>query len=573
MRNCVKQLTAALLAVLVLTGGVCTQAAYYVQATRPGDPNPTRRDLTYEETQTLYAHSLGVAVAAAQQDRWPEGGSVMVNVSGRYSLSTLNGVTIPANLLVDVYQVRGSEYRFLVRYDTRNGSPITVTDASADAKNSGTSSSASSSGFSDVAESDYFADAVAWAVRQGVTAGTGAGTFSPDSAVTRAEAVTFLWRAAGEPAPASSASSFSDVTDRSAYYYNAVLWAAQEGITTGAGGGRFDLNSTLSYDQIFTFLCRAAGETASGNDWSAAAVNWASSNGLTDGLSFTAKAGCPRSDVVYCLWKQMGGGETVQDPSQGVPAGSGDLEGARSAIEASLLDMETAIDVSAFGVESGALLDLAEDIVNVEGYEQTPYGCYGVEGFWCLEEAGQAARTLWVTYNGADQEYLARSRAATAQALEAIDQCVQPGMSDYEIAKALHDYVVLNTAYGPIQGDGALLSTYPEGYFSLVNGQGQCMDYAGAYQVLMDLAGIPCETVFGDSTAGYHAWNIIQLDGEWYHVDTTWDDPTPDREGYVRYDYFLKSDSYMSQDHFDYESEHPCTSTKYDNANLPDRGA
>ena len=319
--------------------------------------------------------------------------------------------------------------------------------------------------------------------------------------------------------------------------------------------------------------CRAAGETASGNDWSAAAVNWASSNGLTDGLSFTAKADCPRSDVVYCLWKQLGSGETVQDPSQGVPAGSGDLEGARSAIEAGLLDMETAIDVSAYGVESGALLDLAEDIVNVEGYEQTPYGCYGVEGFWCLEEAGQAARTLWVTYNGADQEYLARSRAATAQALEAIDQCVQPGMSDYEIAKALHDYVVLNTAYGPIQGDGALSSTYPEGYFSLVNGQGQCMDYAGAYQVLMDLAGIPCETVFGDSTAGDHAWNIIQLDGEWYHVDTTWDDPTPDREGYVRYDYFLKSDAYMNRDHSNWEAGHTCTDTRYDSEILPERAS
>ena len=405
-------------------------------------------------------------------------------------------------------------------------------------------------------------------MRQGVTAGTGAGTFSPDSAVTRAEAVTFLWRAAGEPAPASSVSSFSDVTDRSAYYYDAVLWAAQEGITTGAGGGRFDLNSTLSYDQIFTFLCRAAGETASGDDWSAAAVNWASSNGLTDGLSFTAKADCPRSDVVYCLWKQMGGGETVQDPSQGVPAGSGDLEGARSAIEAGLLDMETAIDVSAYGVESGALLDLAEDIVNVEGYEQTPYGCYGVEGFWCLEEAGQAARTLWVTYNGADQEYLARSRAATAQALEAIDQCVQPGMSDYEIAKALHDYVVLNTAYG-FPSDVPRPTAVYSGYFSLLWGCGVCTDYAMAYQLLMDMAGIPCGMV----TNASHAWNIVQLDGEWYHVDTTWDDPTPNREGYVRYDYFLKSDSYMSQDHFDYESEHPCTSTKYDNANLPDRGA
>ena len=567
MKRIFQRLLPLLLTAALLAGSVSAGAAY-VEATAPGDPNPTHRTLSSDEIRGLYMDSVHVADADDDDHDWPSNGSIYIQVAGKYTLSDLNGVTIPANLLVDVYQVRGSEYRFLVRYDTRDGSPITVTDASADAKNSGTSSSASSSGFSDVAESDYFADAVAWAVRQGVTTGTGANTFSPDSAVTRAEAVTFLWRAAGEPAPASSASSFSDVTDRSAYYYDAVLWAAQEGITTGAGGGRFDLNSTLSYDQIFTFLCRAAGETASGDDWSAAAVNWASSNGLTDGLSFTAKADCPRSDVVYCLWKQMGGGETVQDPSQGVPAGSGDLEGARSAIEAGLLDMETAIDVSAYGVESGALLDLAEDIVNVEGYEQTPYGCYGVEGFWCLEEAGQAARTLWVTYNGADQEYLARSRAATAQALEAIDQCVQPGMSDYEIAKALHDYVVLNTAYG-FPSDVPRPTAVYSGYFSLLWGCGVCTDYAMAYQLLMDMAGIPCGMV----TNASHAWNIVQLDGEWYHVDTTWDDPTPNREGYVRYDYFLKSDSYMSQDHFDYESEHPCTSTKYDNANLPDRGA
>ena len=96
------------------------------------------------------------------------------------------------------------------------------------------------------------------------------------------------------------------MTDKNAYYYNAVLWAAEKGITDGMGGGVFGLSSALSYDQIFTFLCRAAGETASGSDWSAAAVNWAQSSGLTEGLNFTPKASCPRSDVVYCLWKQLG---------------------------------------------------------------------------------------------------------------------------------------------------------------------------------------------------------------------------------------------------------------------------
>ena len=266
MKRIFQRLLPLLLTAALLAGSVSAGAAY-VEATTPGDPNPTHRTLSSDEIRGLYMDSVHVADADDDDHDWPSNGSIYIQVAGKYTLSDLNGVTIPANLLVDVYQVRGSEYRFLVRYDTRDGSPITVTDASADAENSGTSSSASSSGFSDVAESDYFADAVAWAVRQGVTTGTGANTFSPDSAVTRAEAVTFLWRAAGEPAPASSASSFSDVTDRSAYYYNAVLWAAQEGITTGAGGGRFDLNSTLSYDQIFTFLCRAAGETASGDDW------------------------------------------------------------------------------------------------------------------------------------------------------------------------------------------------------------------------------------------------------------------------------------------------------------------
>ena len=565
MKRIFQRLLPLLLTAALLAGSVSAGAAY-VEATTPGDPNPTHRTLSSDEIRGLYMDSVHVADADDDDHDWPSNGSIYIQVAGKYTLSDLNGVTIPANLLVDVYQVRGSEYRFLVRYDTRDGSPITVTDASADAKNSSTSSS-SSSGFSDVAESDYFADAVAWAVRQGVTTGTGANTFSPDSAVTRAEAVTFLWRAAGEPAPASSASSFSDVTDRSAYYYDAVLWAAQEGITTGAGGGRFDLNSTLSYDQIFTFLCRAAGETASGDDWSAAAVNWASSNGLTDGLSFTAKAGCPRSDVVYCLWKQMGGGETVQDPSQGVPAGSGDLEGARSAIEAGLLDMETAIDVSAYGVESGALLDLAEDIVNVENFYEPFTGYYGVTGLWCLEEAGQAAQTLYVGY-GNTPESIQQQRDIVVKAWEILDETVEPGMSDYEIAKALHDYVVLNTAYG-FPSDVPRPTAVYSGYFSLLWGCGVCTDYAMAYQLLMDMAGIPCGMV----TNASHAWNIVQLDGEWYHVDTTWDDPTPNREGYVRYDYFLKSDSYMSQDHFDYESEHPCTSTKYDNANLPDRGA
>ena len=160
-------------------------------------------------------------------------------------------------------------------------------------------------GFRDVYEGDYYADAVVWAKERGVTGGTSADTFSPDRTVTRAEAVTFLWRAAGSPRPASAASPFADVTDSGAYYYDAVLWAYEQGIVGGVGNRQFSLYGTLTYDQILAMLCRAAEGSASGGDWSAAAVDWAAENGLTDGLTFSAKGSCPRADVVYCLWKQL----------------------------------------------------------------------------------------------------------------------------------------------------------------------------------------------------------------------------------------------------------------------------
>ena len=138
----------------------------------------------------------------------------------------------------------------------------------------------------------------------------------PDATVTRAEAVTFLWRAAGSPEPTSLVSPYTDVTNRGSYYYKAVLWAAEQGITGGIGNNQFGPTVTLAYDQILTMLCRAMGESAAGSDWSAAAVSWASKNDLTDGLTFSAKANCPRSDVVYCLWKQLSDGTPIQPGGQ-----------------------------------------------------------------------------------------------------------------------------------------------------------------------------------------------------------------------------------------------------------------
>lgn len=160
-------------------------------------------------------------------------------------------------------------------------------------------------GFSDVYESDYYAPAVSWAREREITEGGGAGRFFPERTLTRAEAVTFLWRAMGRPMPALEGSPFTDVNDPDAYYYDAVLWATGEGIVGGVGNGRFHGEGLLTYEQMLAMLCRAAGIQASGENWSAQALAWAEEAGLTAGLEFAATDLCPRADVAYCMWKQM----------------------------------------------------------------------------------------------------------------------------------------------------------------------------------------------------------------------------------------------------------------------------
>ena len=107
-----------------------------------------------------------------------------------------------------------------------------------------------------MSESDYYYDAVLWAAANGVTSGTGDGAFSPETPVTRAQAVTFQWRAAGSPA--ASGGSFDDV-DHNAYYVDAVTWAVDEGITSGTGGGSFSPDVVVTRAQAVTFLYRELG--------------------------------------------------------------------------------------------------------------------------------------------------------------------------------------------------------------------------------------------------------------------------------------------------------------------------
>ena len=171
--------------------------------------------------------------------------------------------------------------------------------------------------FIDVPAGSYYEDAVVWAVEKGITSGTSAVTFDPNGNCTRAQAVTFLWRAAGSPAPKTKVMPFTDVPSGS-YYYDAVLWAMEQGITKGTSDTAFSPNASCTRAQIVTFLWRANGSpVVSGNSaftdvasdaYYAAAVAWAEKNGVTGGIGgglFGSNNNCTRAQIVTFLYRAM----------------------------------------------------------------------------------------------------------------------------------------------------------------------------------------------------------------------------------------------------------------------------
>ena len=188
-------------------------------------------------------------------------------------------------------------------FDFRSLGPAPVTPAS----------------FEDVPSDAYFAGAVNWAVKNGVTLGTDSRHVSPDSTCTRAQVVTFLWRAAGSPEPGADSDPFADVAEGQ-YYYKAVLWAVEQGITTGTSADRFSPDSGCTRGQVVTFLWRAAGkpepESAAhpftdvkAGEYYEKPVLWAVENRVTTGTSadrFSPAATCTRAQIVTFLYRAAG---------------------------------------------------------------------------------------------------------------------------------------------------------------------------------------------------------------------------------------------------------------------------
>lgn len=171
--------------------------------------------------------------------------------------------------------------------------------------------------FTDVDPDEYYADPVKWAVEKEIAQGTSETTFSPDETCTRGQVVTFLWRAAGQPEPKSAENPFTDVKSGK-YYEKAVLWAVENGITTGMTENTFEPDRACTRAQVVTFLHRAAGSPEPASDgtvfedvfsdnWFGRAVVWAVENSITAGISeteFAPEMECTRGQIVTFLYRQ-----------------------------------------------------------------------------------------------------------------------------------------------------------------------------------------------------------------------------------------------------------------------------
>ncbi|BBI31351.1 transglutaminase domain-containing protein [Cohnella abietis] len=166
--------------------------------------------------------------------------------------------------------------------------------------------------------------------------------------------------------------------------------------------------------------------------------------------------------------------------------------------------------------------------------------------------------TANITFQFTYWETLAQTNEVKKIVAKTLDQILTRGMNDHQKVKAIHDWIVTRVAY-----DTRLIAH--SAYDGLVNGKTVCQGYAVLTYEMMNQAGIPVKIVEGTSRGIAHTWNLVQLDGKWYHLDTTWDDPVPDVKGRVDYSYYNLTDAQIEKDHrWERSSLYPKAVTSYD---------
>ena len=291
-------------------GGDYSFGGWYTE--RDGGDRITTETVFWADT-TVYAHWVYTGGGGGAYDsrctiRASAGANGSITPGGNVSVRTGSDqtflITPDEGYAISDVRIDGRSIGAVMRYTFENVRSAHTIEASFTA----------ASTFADVPAGSYYERAVIWAAANGITNGVGNGQFGVDAPCTRAQAVTLLWRAAGSPAPEISAMPFTDVPVGS-YYYDAVLWAVENGIAKGTSETTFGPDASCTRAQIVTFLYRAFGTSAGGdaafadttpNAYYAEAVRWAVATGVTTGTSnttFSPNADCTRAQIVTFLWR------------------------------------------------------------------------------------------------------------------------------------------------------------------------------------------------------------------------------------------------------------------------------
>ena len=279
----------------VTVSGDASPYTYTFDYTAPSGGGSTSYSITVQDA------AYGTVVSSSSRASRGTAVTITVTPDEGYALNTLT-VTDTNGNKIDLKDKGDGKYTF-----TMPASRVTVSASFA------LEALVSSLPFTDVAVNDYFYAPVKWAVENGITAGTSATTFSPNTSCTRAQTMTFLWKAAGSPEPSGTANPFTNVAP-DAYYYKAVLWAVENGITAGTSDTTFSPDQTVTRGQTMTFLYRAAGSPAApahsftdvtAADYYNSPVGWAVSQGITvgtGGRQFSPSADCTRGQIMTFLY-------------------------------------------------------------------------------------------------------------------------------------------------------------------------------------------------------------------------------------------------------------------------------
>ena len=439
---------------------------------------------------------------------------------------------------------------------------------------------ASAASFQDVKPGAYYYDAVDWAVNHDpqITNGTGNGLFSPNNTCRRCEVVTFLWRAFGAE-KMTGENPFTDVRTTD-YFYDAVLWAVEKGVTTGTDAVHFSPNNPCTREQVAAFLWRASekptyqlqvspfADVLDKEHYSFTPILWAYENGVTNGQTantFGRTAPCTRGQIVTFLYRALA------NPLPPVKT-DGKLHFQPKVASKYLSDVFGEQMVVTWYNLVDAVLSGKTEVACPDDHTfnwvvgQFPDKCLPpLHGhIWAVDPdhpvKNGVARFMYD--DGTSYEQLMAEIADFSRMVEEIlNEAMKPEYSDFENALGLYNYFDSHYTYDQdaYEDNEQGKANYLSSYRMLTGKKGICQEISVAYSYLMMQTGAEIDVVGGvsETDGEHHQWSYIRLNGHDYHIDPTW---VLETNG--KLDYFLMTDAERyaqggySRDRFRYVSSY-----------------